>query len=202
MPGTMSRADLRADLKASLHDAGDVLADPADLDRCLDVAAEDLGRVCPRTLAATLTLSADVGEYAAPADLLGFKASSWADGCRSQPWEKSHPGRLPRVTVDAGLLRFSPLPSAHQIAVLGSTFRYFYFAGYAVADTAGATTVPAGSRGLLLLRAQAEACRELALRNVAKPVTMRDGISNAPRNGTPSFLHETFMREFNERAGQ
>lgn len=199
MPGTMSRADLRADLQASLHDAASVLDEPGDLDRCLNAAAEDFGRFCPRTRAATLALTAGLGEYPAPADLLGFKSSTWADG-RAQPWEKAHPGRLPRVTNEDGILLFSPPPSAHQIAVLGASFRYFYFAGHAVGDTAETTTVPASLRALLILRAQAEACRELAARAVAMPVTLRDGISGQPRNGTPAYLFEKLMAEFREKA--
>lgn len=198
MPGTMSRADLRADLKGSLHDAGSVLADPDDFDRCLNVAADALGEALPRTLASTLSLVAGQSEYAAPADLLGFKASTWGHN-GAKPWEAHWPGRLPRVEVQDSILLLTPAPTAAQIGLLGATFRFFYFAGYTVADDAANTTVPPIRRGLLLLRAQAEACRELALRNVAKPVSMRDGMSNQPRNGTPTHLFETMLREFDDR---
>ena len=202
MPGTMSRADLRAELKDSLHDAASVLADPADFDRCLAVAAEDLGRLMPRTLASTLTLVAGQAEYAAPADFLRFKMALWGASTPVQPWDKCYPGRLPDVSDAAGLLVLSPAPTAMQIALLGASYRFFYFAGYAVADAAAQTTVPEHSRSLLLLRAQAEACRELALRNVSKPVTMRDAVGSQPRNGTPSALYQMLLAEFETRVGR
>ena len=61
---------------------------------------------------------------------------------------------------------------------------------------------PHYSRSLLLLRAQAEACRELALRNVSKPVTMRDAVGSQPRNGTPSALYQMLLTEFETRVGR
>ena len=71
-----------------------------------------------------------------------------------------------------------------------------------MADAAAQTTVPEHSRSLLLLRAQAEACRELALRNVSKPVTMRDAVGSQPRNGTPSALYQMLLAEFETRVGR
>ncbi len=97
MSGTMSRADIRADLKDSLHDAASVLADPADFDRCLAAALGHLGEVVPRTLAATLVLSAGVAEYAVPADYLRFKMALWGRATTVKPWDKAYPGRLPDI---------------------------------------------------------------------------------------------------------
>lgn len=196
MAGTMSRGDLRADLKASLHDAASALTDPEDFDRCLTVAAEDLGRWLPRTLAATLVLEADKAEYLAPDDFIRFKMALWGNSSPVKPWDKAHPGKLPNVHHCEGILVMVPAPSGVQIALLGSNYRFFYFAGYSVAEDAAQTTVPADRRGLFLLRAQAEACKELAMRNVTKPVSMRDGISNQPRNGTPAALHHSLMADF------
>lgn len=202
MAGTMSRGDLRTDLKDSLHDAASALSDPADFDRCLAAAVDDLGLMMPQTLASTLTLVADQAEYVAPADFLRFKMALWGVSTPVKPWDKNHPGKLPSVNHAEGLLVMVPAPSAWQIALLGSNYRFFYFAGYVLDDVAANTTVPAHSRSLLLLRAQAEACRELALRNVTKPVSMRDGISNQPRNGTPAALHAMLMEEFVARVGR
>ena len=202
----MSRADLRADLKASLHDAASVLADPEDFDRCLDVAVADLataggsGAAC--TMAATLTLVAGQAEYAAPADFLRFKMALWGTSTPTKPWDKAHPGRLPDVSHCEGALILVPAPTALQIALLGSDYRFFYFAVPVLADGAGATTLPASQRGLLLLRAQAECCRELALRNITKPVALRDGISNGPRNGHPAVLYKQLLDEFERRAAR
>lgn len=200
MSGTMSRADIRADLKDSLHDAASALSDPADFDRCLATALEHLAEVLPRTLAATLTLSAGVSEYAVPADYLRFKMALWGRANTVQPWDRAHPGRLPDVCHIEDVLVMVPAPSALQIGLLGSAYRFYYFAGYTLDEAVAAnTTLPESLRGLLLLRAQAECCKELAMRNVTKPVTMREGGSQA-RTGTPGYLYKTLLDEFMVRA--
>lgn len=203
MPGTMSKADLFADYKASLQDAANVFTAAADADfyRHLDAAALDMGRVRPRTLLGTITLVAEQYNYAAPADLLSYKSDLWGIGARSyKPWETNYPGRLPdvRVAVNGATreIHFLPAPTAAQITVLGAAFKYYYFAAHSIGTAAADTTILPGDRGLLLLRAQAEAMKEMAMRNIGKPVSMRDGISNGPRNGTPSFLFETLMKTF------
>lgn len=204
----MSAADLVADLKASLHDAADVFTAALDADflRHLDLAARDLGRFRRRTLMDTLTLVADVDVYAAPADLASLKSHLWgiAPTAARKPWEKGHPGRLPdmRETEVAGVqsIVLSPPPSASQIAMLGSEFRYYYFARHSIGTLAADTTVKLSDRGLLLLRAQAEAMKEMAMRNLKKPVQMRDGLASAPRNGTPASLFQALMDQFEREA--
>jgi len=196
MAGTMSRGDVRADLKDSLHDAASALSDPEDFDRCLNAALEDLGAWLPRTLAASLPLVANQAEYAAPADFIRFKMALWGRSNTVQPWDKAWPGKLPAVYHADGLLILSPAPTAQQIGILGTAYRFYYFAGHTLAEDAEQTTVPADRRSLLLLRAQAEACKELALRGITKPVALRDGMSQGPRNATPSALHAALMADF------
>ena len=203
MAGTMSQGDLVDDLKASLQDAAKVFtaANDADIKRHLDVAALEMGRKRPRTLLGTLTLVAEQFNYAAPADFLSYKSDLWGIPASRIPlWDKSYPGRLPDVqpAMNGAVreLHFSPPPTATQITVLGSAFKFYYFAAHAISATAASTTILPGDRGLLLLRAQAEAMKEMAMRNIGKPVAMRDGMSSAPRNGTPSFLFEALMTQF------
>lgn len=206
MAGTMSRADLAADLKASLHDAANVFTSPADADfsRMLDVSAQDMGRVRPRWLRGSLTVSAGVAEYAAPAGLVAFGHDVWGEGQRPMPWEVNYPGPHPRVslaeTASGKQLCFDPAPSALQVLLYGSAYPYYYRGGHEIGSDAANTTVAAADRGLLLLRAQAEAMRELAFRNVTKPVQLRDGLTGQPRISTPSFLHSALMEEFERRA--
>jgi|SRR3990167_1968901 len=207
MAGTMSEADLVADLKASLQDAASVFvaASDADFKRHLAAAALDFARLRPRTVLGSITLAADEAAYALPADFHAFKCDLWgvAPKSRPQPWEKAWPGPLPRATVaesgGAKKLTLAPPPTAAQISVLGAEFRCYYYAKHAIGATAAETTIAAGDRGLLLLRAQAEALRELAMRNMHKPVALRDGLTGAPRNALPAHLFEVFMEEF-ERA--
>lgn len=209
MPGTMIQADLVADLKASLMDSVNVFttASDGDFKRQLDLAALDMGRYRPRTLKDSLTLVADQAEYAAPADFKQFKSHLWGMTPikAPQPWEKGYPGKLPYCeAMEIGGVRklfLYPHPTAAQISVLGSLFIYFYYAKHAIdATTAAATTILLADRGLLLLRAQAEAMKEMAVRNSGKPVAMRDGISGMARNGTPSYLYEMLMRDFERLA--
>ncbi len=202
MPGTMTRADLLADFKTSLQAAANVFAvDDSDFSRHLDAAALDMGRVRPRTLLGEIALVDEQFNYAVPADFLTYKSDLWGIPARRiNPWEKSYPGKLPdvRAAVNGSTheLHFMPAPTAVQIGQLGSAFKFYYFAAHSIGATAAETTIQPGDRGLLLVRAQAEAMKEMAMRNISKPVTMRDGISQGPRNGTPSYLFEVLMKMF------
>lgn len=205
MAGTMSQDDLVADLKASLQDSADVFtaAGDADFKRHLDMAALDFSRFRPRTLVGSVILVAGQSDYDVPADFHSFKSMLWGIP-RPQPWEKSWPGRLPEVRVAevSGALQIHlfPAPTSAQITLLGSTFKFYYFARHVVDATAANTTIRDADRGLLLVRAQAEALKELALRNSKKPVALRDGMSGQPRNGTPSHLFEALMEQFEKQA--
>jgi len=207
MAGTMSKTDLVADMKASLQDAAKVFtaANDADFKRHLDTAALDMVCKRPRTMLGTLTLVAEQFNYAAPADFLSYKSDLWGiPASRIQPWETNYPGRLPdvRSALNGAVreLHFLPPPTEAQITVLGSAFKFYYFAAHTIDATAANTTIFAGDRGLLLLRAQAEAMKEMAMRNIGKPVQMRDGISGGTRNGTPSYLFEALMKQFEAAA--
>lgn len=206
MAGTMSRADLVASLKDSLHDAASVFTAAADADfiRLLDIAALDFGRVRPRRLAGQLTVVAGKAEYFAPAGMTACLGERWGVGVIANPWDACYPGPNPRVTLveSAGVrsLMLEPAPTALQISLYGSVFPFYYLAAHQIGAAAADTTLNAGERGLLLLRAQAEAMRELAIRNVGKPVQMRDGFTGAPRNGTPAALYRSLLDEFEARA--
>lgn len=197
-------ADLKADLAASLHDAAEVLEDP-DMERLLNTAAQDFNRHRPRTLLGTLTVEVDRMVYPAPADLYLFKSSLWgiAPVRRAKPWERAWPGTLPTVKAvdgaDGRELHLVPAPSAHQVGTLGSEFRYYYFGKHMVDADASNTTILPGDRALLMLRAQAEAMRELAMRNITKPVQLRDGTNSAPKNMTPAAMFTALMREWESK---
>lgn len=201
MAGTMSRADLVSDLKASLRDAASTFTAAADADfvRHLDKAAADMHRVRPRTLVGEVTLEAGLGEYDAPADMLRYKSPIWgADRLRnSNPWDRDWTGPLPRVRgIDGNLLSFYPAPSSTQIQLLGSTFRFYYVARDAIGTQAADTTISADDRDLLLLRAQAEAMLELSMRDSVRPVQVGGGFGQQAKTGTPAALHEKLMTEW------
>ncbi len=201
----MSQADLVADHKAALMDSADVFTAAADADfiRHLDAAALALSRHRPRTLLGQLELVADQAGYAAPGDFQVFKAALWGN-TTARPWEKSWPGRIPSAhAVEVGgvtEIHLDPAPTAAQISLLGSAYKFFYFAKHVISTTSASTTVRPGDRGLLLLRAQVEAMKEMAMRNIKKPVQLRDGIASAPRNGTPAALFEMLTGLFDKEA--
>lgn len=189
-------------LKASLGDAAERFAgEAADaaFERHVSRAALDFGRVRPVTLVGTLPLVAGQAMYSAPADFVRFKLALWghAEQRRPKPWERNWPGPFPVAeALGGGVLCLSPAPTALQITVLGADYSFLYFAGLAAGATAETSTVTEADCGLLILRAQAEAMRELAMRESVRPVSMRDGFSGQARNGTPAGLAHAFLAEF------
>jgi hypothetical protein len=105
---------------------------------------------------------------------------------------------LPRVAAvnegSAWSLVFDPAPTQAHLDAYGSTFRFWYYGTHS-ADANG-STLAAPDRPLLLLRAQAEAMRELSMRNINKPVQLRDGHSGQPRNSTPAALYRELLAEW------
>lgn len=200
MSGTMNRADLQASLKESLHDSGEVLA-PEDFERCLDTALLEFSRRLPRLRNGSLQLIYGETSYPAPADLIGFHIAEWQWDRSIPVWEGGSPGTLPRVSACDGHIQFSFALSPRQISLLGGKLPYRYKASHQIGAAAEDTTVPAHQRDLLLLRAQAECLRELAMRNITKPVSMRDGGMSSPKNGTPAALYERLLAEFHDRVG-
>jgi len=200
----MSQANLVTDLKASLNDAAAVFSSPADLDfiRHLDHAALDFGRVRPRVRSATVTLVADQDSYTAPADAIDEHSLQWGRNQKRdlKPWDSQFPGALPRLDIigdpGARMLVLNPSPSLRQINLLGATCPFRYFAAHSIDAVAANTTIRPEDRALLLLRAAAESMKELAMRGVKKPVSLRDGMHASAKNGTPASLHDQLMREF------
>ncbi len=206
MAGTMAEADLVADLKASLFDAANVFtsADDGDFKRFLQQALPDMQFKRPVTRLGTLTLVADVARYLiAPGDFAALKTDIWREPAKlPKPWEPTWPGALPRICAArdgaAWYMQFEPAPTALHIAALGSDFKYYYFAQHAIGAAAVDTTVNPQDRGLLLVRAQAEAMLAMAMRNSGKQVQMRDGMSGTPRNSTPAALAAQLLQIFRD----
>jgi hypothetical protein len=206
MAGTMSLVDLVADLKSSLHDSAAVFNAAADADfvRFLNQALLDMGWKRPVTRLGQLALASGEANYSLVdyPDFYNYKTHLWDMQVHRQPWEPGYPGAVPRVSCYkdgvGAHLAFEPAPSAAHIAVRGSAFKFYYFARHVIGAAAVDTTVAAADRGLLLLRAQAEAVLELILRNLAKPVAMRDGLSGVARNSTPRALHDALLLAFME----
>lgn len=200
---SMIRPSLKADLQAILGDsASKFSADANAFDRHLDIAALALARRTARTLLTKLTVSADVSEYPAPADLVDVKFSAWGESFRQnrKPWEAKL-GRLPRaslVYVDGvSNIHLSPAPTAAQIAQIGSDYPLFYYGAYTIGATESETNIPAKYRDLLLIRATVQALMELANSGSTKPIALgSQGVGSMPKNGTPAALAESWLKIF------
>ena len=200
----MSLADLSEDLKTSLNDAAEVFAGEDDMARLLGVAALDFNDERPRTLFGEVQIQVGNDEYPAPAGLYRYKSGMWGRGSRVQYWDPGWPGVAPDFQViekntDAGAAKVLRLdsPATHlHINAYGAKFGFYYLAAHHVDDDAQKTTISAGDRGLLILRAQAEAMRELTMRNIKKPVQLRDGLNSAPRNMSPAAFYDALMKEW------
>jgi len=207
----MTQTVLKDDLKASLQDAATVFTAAGDADflRFLDKAAADLARFRPRIEQDSVSLVADQTDYAAPAALVRIRTILWGrDEQRLRmPWEDNYP-TIPEVSIFRNYtgkqLRLTPAPTAAQITDLGEIFPFLCNKYHVLSDEAaggaGATTVAEDDRSLLLLRAQAEAMKEMAMRNITKPVQLQDNIGGITKNGTPAALHEQLLDEFERLA--
>lgn len=207
MPGTMSEADLVTDLKASMLDSVGVFTttEDADFKRHLGNAAADLTRYRPYRAKQSITLVADQADYTAPAGLLFVIKVLYGqkEKATRKPWEDNYP-RVPTAKKYGDgnnlMLLLEPAPTAAMITDLGSSYEFLASMQHAIGANAVDTTVDPGDRALLLLRAQAEAAKEMAYRNIHKPVQLRDSLGGIPRNGTPAALHDQLMKEFERMA--
>src|SRR3546814_19366321 len=106
---------------------------------------------------------------------LGFIASDWVTrNAGRNPWDPCFVSVVPQpalVRTAAGTLwRFSPLPDCATVIRLGADFPYTYRAAHKLTETEADATFPADQLPLVILRAQAAAMRELAIRHAHKPV--------------------------------
>jgi len=208
MPGSMSKADLASDLRGMLKSAADKFNGEANeaLERILDFAALDLGRVRARLRSGSITVTANNSEYVAPADFLRPLSLLWGYEKRAgrNPWESHWPKDIPELNFiegDTGPVIFlAPAPTAKQVADFGGTCKFTYYAGHIIGATAAETSVKKEDRHLLLIRAVAQALSELALDGISKPVQLGPGVGSMPKNGTPAALAEQYLLTFERMA--
>ena len=143
---------------------------------------------CPQVKEGVLTLKVGELSYEAPDDIISVRYHLWYD----PRLERYAHTDLPNLSLVAGKLVLSHLPSAAQLADLGTNYRYSYRAKRNVEH------LDEEAKALVLLKAKAEAMRTVAVHNANKPVQLRDGATNSPKNSTPSALRQIFLQEFEE----
>lgn len=196
-----ARAAFLARYKASLLDSVRAFAD-ADLERHAETALAALSHIKPKLCVTWVQLAAGRNLYPCPANCRAVQAAYWGRShkAHSQPWQDDAVGRLPEWSVtynEAGerFLRAHPAPSVRQLDILGSIAEIEYRADWRWDEVRG-------MENLLLLRAQAEAMRELAAKNATTAYNIREGISATPKNGTPAYLYEQLLQEFERLAAR
>ena len=202
----ITRVDLATTLRLSLHDSALAFGEDADVfDRCVDIALKAFTRLRPHRQQVAVPWSFGGSDQDIPAEALRVAVVQWSDRVISQ-WRTagylSPPAPLQASIVQgsngAKLRLAAPLhgkaPSAGTVYV---TLHTPHTLPLTDADDIP-QTVPDADEDLLLLRAQAEAMRELAARGITKPVTLRDGQSQGPRNGTPAAMQGRLLQEWQE----
>lgn len=190
--------DLLAAHQAQLGKAVERFRSPDDADfvRHLRRAGRWIDSRWPRILDGELSLVAMVNEYPAPAGCLMIHGHSWGRYARPIPWDEYGPGFPPlleRIIDETGpRLLLCPPPTAQQIAVWGGTLRYRYRVAHEI--TAEAVTVDEGHHGAVLLAALIEAMRDLSAEVTV--VQLHKGLSSVPTAGTPAYLYEALLREW------
>lgn len=195
--------ELVTEHKAQLGpDATEVFNAPDDGDykRHIELATLRIDEKRPYVVDASVTVQAEQASYPAPADLLRLWGPTWGLSQRQHlaPWDPRHPGRMPRLRLaSVGGVRsllLDPAPTNHQVAQCGETYTYRYYAKHQVDDLA--STVDIEDKRYLLMAALIEAVRELASRNVLKPIQLHRGVGAVPTSATPLELYRTLTEQW------
>ncbi len=205
----MTLNDLIIDLKTSLMASHKAFVKETEeettavFSRLLYIAAADMHRVRPCTRCGTLDLVAGVNTYDAPDDLYEFKITTWGDDVRrkSKPWDPNYKYINPSVSIhtDGAVKKIviDHTPTATDLILNGAKFYYYYYAQHELTETT--STIADCDKHLLILRAQAEAMRELSFRNLYSTTRVKSGTSK-PNLGNPADLHIQLMNEFEAAA--
>ena len=202
----ISLTDVTSRFKASLLDSVRSFDDAA-YPRHIQAAMAALNAVRPQHLVTVVSLVAGRSLYPCPQKLTAIHACWWGRSAKyhTEPWADHHPGRLPEWSIannEAGVrfLRAMPAPTAWQINSLGSECELEYHADHVLTDTE--CTLSAEDLDLLIVRAQAEAMREVSMKNATTAYQLRESIGSTPNNSTPAHLYTQLMAEFERRAGR
>lgn len=168
----------------------------AAAERHLAGAARRLSQKRPRECIGTLTLTAGVTEYPAPTGMFGLPISEWGMGAQRLFYAADFIGVPPLLArVESGgisVLRLSYPPTAQQIAIWGGTLTYRYWQAHSL--TLYSVTVADADQPLVLLAAMIEAMRELSADTTI--VQFQKGLTGLPTAGTPAYLYEKLLLEF------
>ncbi|AWL12814.1 hypothetical protein HMF8227_02362 [Saliniradius amylolyticus] len=168
--------------------------------RLIDAALSAYSQHRPRTKPGKLLLVSGQMNYTAPVDLIGFKMSNW--GHSAPLWQPNRPRSIPRPTLvgerGSYALCFNQAPSLGHIQCFGREYHYLYYAEQSVNEN-GDLLLPRTELDLVMLRAQAEAMKELSMHHSNKTVSANNSVASPAKNDKPIYVYQQLMAEFEER---
>lgn len=195
----MIYADLLAAHKGQLGKAIERFRQPgqeADLQRHLSRAGRWIDLRWPRTMQATLILVPLLSEYPALPGCLSVFDHAWGRGTPCVPWDHDGPGYPPLLELihesTGPVLWVSPPPTPVQIHAWSAVMNYRYRAAHEISPTS--ISVDDSLFSAVLLAALIEAMRELATETAV--TQLHKGLSGIPTAGTPAYLYEALIREW------
>lgn len=200
MTDALTLSALAESLTTTLGDARNRHADADAPTRHIRVAVADLHRVRPHMCAQLVTLSAGQERYLLNDNAVAFHSASWvARWLGIAPWDRAGvvmPSAVIRHSEHSRALELLPAPTSPFLAMVGRLHTLHYYAQHTVGEQPEQTSVAREDRALVILRAQAEAMKEIALANSGKPGTFKGGDASMPRNSTPAAVYRELMAEF------
>ena len=167
--------------------------------RYIRAAVADMHRIRPRILTTHIQLIAGVERYAMPFDAVMFYRASWvARWSAIEAWDRIGQS-LPVAEIEhaddgSRELVLSPAPTQALIWTVSSAHTVRYKAQHTVDETG--TTVAVEDRRLIILRAEAELMKEIALGNAGKGGNWKGGDRSMPRNATPQATYDRLMADW------
>lgn len=197
----MDFATLLADHKAQLGKAVDRFrsADDADFIRHLRLAGRWIDQRWPRVLLGLLTVSPEVDQYPAPTACAAVLGNEWGRYWPRRPWDDADPGIPPLLRLIDGetgpIIWVSPAPTQRQIQAWGDALRFRFRVNHVI--TPELVTARDELESHVLLAALIEALRDLS--NETAIVQLHKGMAGVPTAGTPAYLYEALLREWENR---
>jgi hypothetical protein len=196
--------EVLANYKSSLLDSASVFKDD-QLTRHLKTALLEYSKYKPLIKDGSFNLIANIKVYPAPVDLFEVIETFWArEQRKTMPvWSPIYPENLPRLNLyqrEQGYeLVLSRAVTESEISLYGQAYEFTYKASQILGDDLTKNTLLESAIPIVLIRAQAEAAREMALRNIHKPVSLNTPVGGVPSNGTPMGIYQALMIEFEKQ---
>lgn len=196
--------DILLSYKSSLLDSASVFTNE-HLARHLKTAIFEYSKRKPLIKNGSIDLIPNIKTYSAPNDLFEIFETLWAknEKLTKNPWDFNYPRNLPRLNAfqrnNGYELVLNRAVTESEIQMFGKAFEFSYKAFHILGNDLNQTTITENAIPIILLRAQAEAAREMAMRNIHKPVSLNTPVGGVPSNGTAMGIYQALIIEFEKQ---